>query len=119
MEGGRPHRHSIRLTDEEQAKVEAIAAEADLTIPHLIAETVLLALDGKDRLTVADRRALAAELALQQRALVAIGRNLNQLTRTANATGHAPPETAVALRAVARAAMRVEETLGRLRGVTG
>ena len=107
--GGRPHRHSVRLTNEEQELVAAAAQTAQVTVPHLIAETVLLAVQGRGQLSAADRRALADELAGIRRFLSAISRNVNQQTAAAHSTGQLPGgETEATMRAVADMVQRLD-----------
>ncbi|GAA0968949.1 plasmid mobilization relaxosome protein MobC [Actinocorallia libanotica] len=115
--GGRRHQHLVRFDDAEQTIVAAAAAEAGLTVPHFIAETVLLAVRRRDRLSIADRLALSGQLGAHQRLLRALGNNINQLARTANSTGTVPAEIAPALRAVVNLVDRMGAFLDDLEGL--
>lgn len=119
VSGGRRHRYSVRFTDTEHELVLAAAAEAGLTVPHLLAETVLLSLTGRDRLTAADRRVLAGELAAVRRFLAAVGTNVNQLAAAANSTGHIPPQTETTMRSIAGMLARLDEALTSVDEVLG
>ncbi len=116
VEGGRQHRYSVRLTDGENTLVSSAAEAAGLSVPHLIAETVLLSLTRRDRLALSDRRALAGELAALRRYLRAVGVNVNQVARVANSTGQMAPEVVPTAEAVRRAVARLEAVLRDLEG---
>ncbi|MEU4836431.1 hypothetical protein [Streptosporangium sp. NPDC023615] len=62
--GGRGNRNTVRFTDAEQRRLEAAAAAAGMSVPHLLAETMLASLAHGERLmAVAERRALARQVA--------------------------------------------------------
>lgn len=109
--GGRRHKHTVRFTDREQQLVQAAAEAAGVSVPYLIAETVLLALRGGGRLSVADQRVLAGQLAAVRRSLKAIGTNVNQVATVANATGHLPPHTEATMHALARMLTRLDTAI--------
>jgi hypothetical protein len=117
VQGGRRHKYSVRFTDDEQRLVQASADAAGLTVPHLIAETVLASLTGRGtrQMPVADRRALAQELAAVRGFLAAIGGNVNQLAAAAN-SGDLPAAGAVeaTMIAVARAVARLDAAIAPL-----
>ncbi|WP_242911476.1 MobC family plasmid mobilization relaxosome protein [Actinomadura terrae] len=116
-QGGRGNKYSVRFTDEEQRLVQAAADAAGLTVPHLIAETVLASLTGRGtrQMPVADRRALASELAAVRGFLAAIGGNVNQLAAAAS-SGNVPAAGAVeaTMAAVARAVARLDVAIAPL-----
>jgi len=117
VQGGRRHKHSVRFTADENALVQAAADAAGLTVPHLIAETVLASLTGRGtrQMPVADRRALAHELAAVRSFLAAIGGNVNQLAAAAN-SGNIPATGAVeaTMNTVARAVARLDTAIAPL-----
>lgn len=117
VQGGRRNKHSVRFTDDEQRLVQAAAEEAGLTVPHLIAETVIASLTGRGtwQMPVADRRALAQELAAVRRFLAKLGGNVNQLAAAAN-SGDLPAAGAVeaTMTAVARAVVRLDAAIAPL-----
>jgi hypothetical protein len=107
----RPHRHTIRLSDEQQTQIAAAAEAAGMTVPDLFVETVLTALAGDGRLSVADQRALAGELLAVCRLLKPIDAKLSQLSAVANTTGQLPPEFEPTTRLVAAMVNRLDAAL--------
>lgn len=125
VSGGRGNKHSVRFTDAENDVVQAAADAAGLTVPHLIAETVLTSVTGRgagrgQQLPVAERRALAAELAGVRALLASIGGNVNQLAAAAN-SGNLPAAGAVeaTMDAVARMVARLDAVIAPLEGRPG
>ncbi|WP_067801384.1 MobC domain-containing protein [Actinomadura formosensis] len=125
VSGGRGNKHSVRFTDAEDDVVQAAADVAGLTVPHLIAETVLAAVTGRgagrgQQLPVAERRALAAELAGVRALLASIGGNVNQLAAAAN-SGNLPAAGAVeaTMDAVTRMLARLDAAIAPLEGRPG
>ncbi|MGC4959764.1 plasmid mobilization protein [Actinomadura citrea] len=117
VRGGRRHKHSVRFTDAEQALVTAAAAAAGLTVPNLIAETMVASLTGRagQQMPVADRRALAHELAAVRSLLTAIGGNVNQLAAKAHA-GIVPAVAVIeaTMNAVSRTVARLDAAIAPL-----
>jgi uncharacterized protein (DUF1778 family) len=107
----RPHRHTIRLSDEQQTQIAAAAEAAGMTVPDLFVETMLTALAGDGQLSVADRQALASELLAVCRLLKAIDANVSQLAAAANTTGQLPPEVAPTMHLVAAMVNRLDAAL--------
>ncbi|MGP4030190.1 plasmid mobilization relaxosome protein MobC [Actinomadura sp. 3N407] len=117
VNGGRARKHSVRFTDAENDVVQAAADAAGLTVPHLIAETMLAAVTGRgagrgQQLPLAERRALAAELAGTRTLLAKIGVNVNQLAATAN-SGNIPAagEVTATMDAVTRMLTRLDTVI--------
>ena len=106
--GGRQHRHSVAVTPEEEGVLVRLAAERGVTVPRLLVEAATAERVGE---TATDRRELLTELFGVHRALGAVGNNLNQLTRAANATGDLSAELAHTLAAVRRQLVRLDDTL--------
>ncbi|MEV4182470.1 hypothetical protein AB0J28_13635 [Streptosporangium canum] len=61
--GGRPHKHSVRMSEAEQAVVEARAAQAGVSVPRFLVEAGL----AGDAATGSQLRANAAELGVEER----------------------------------------------------
>jgi hypothetical protein len=120
--GGRRHKYSVRFTAAENTLLESAAAAAGLTVPNLVAETVMASLTGPvvRQMPMGVRRALGEELAKVRGFLAAIGTNVNQLAATANTFGGVPTkaETAVesTMHAVAARMRDLDEALALLRG---
>ncbi|GAA3707671.1 hypothetical protein GCM10022204_27030 [Microlunatus aurantiacus] len=106
--GGRRHRHSVLVTPEEEGVLVRLAAEQGVTVPRLLVEAATAEPAGE---TASDRRELLTELFGVHRALGAVGNNLNQLTRAANATGDLAVELEHTLAAVRRQLVRLDDTL--------
>ncbi|MFC7387167.1 plasmid mobilization protein [Sphaerisporangium rhizosphaerae] len=85
QEGGRPHKHTVRLSDAEQDIIAARAAEAGVSVPRFLAEAGLAGEAG----AASERRAAAAELLAVRRMLATVGGALDQLSATAGATSEA------------------------------
>ncbi len=96
VDGGRTHRHVVKLTTEQELAAQARAKVSGVTVARLLADSAL-----------AQQRALIAHEDLAQlfaltNHVAAVGRNLNQLAKAANATGELEPETAAAIESVMR-----------------
>jgi hypothetical protein len=104
-QGGRRHRHTVRLSEDEQRVIAARAGEAGVSVPRFLTEAGI----AGDAGTASERRAAAAELLAVRRLLAAIGVNLNQLAKAANATGEHPPALEATLHATARILARLDE----------
>jgi hypothetical protein len=109
QEGGRPYKHTARLSADEQAIVGARAGEAGVSVACFLAEAALVG----DARMASERRAAAAELLAVRRLLAAIGGTLDQLADTAHATDRCPPALEATLEetmhATARILARVDE----------
>lgn len=106
--GGRLHRHEVTVTAAEEGLLVRLAGEQGVTIPRLLIEAATAEQPGE---TATDRRELLAHLFGVYRALGAVGNNLNQLTRAANATGDLADEVVHTLAAVRRHLARLDEVL--------
>lgn len=111
--GGRPYKHTVRLSEQEQAHIAARARGAGVSVPRLLVESAL----AGDAQTASERRALVAEFLGTRRLLAAVSNNVNQLAAAANATGEVPPELHATLHAVARVTARLDAAMADLTGV--
>lgn len=102
--GGRRHTVWVRLSDREKAQLEERAKAGGVSVPRLLVESALLG----DAQTAGERRQAIAELLGARRMVAAVGNNLNQLTRTANATGELPPQLGATLHAAFRVLQRLD-----------
>ncbi len=88
---GRKHRHVVRVTPVEEAKLLRLAEEQKVSVPRLLMESTL----NTDRnMTVTEKRQILAELFAMKRLVGAISVNVNQLAAHANATGEVRSEAA-------------------------
>ncbi len=105
--GGRHKRVAVVFTDDEYELIQLKAVSAGVSVPRLLVDASLYS----DRRSVAARRAQSAELQKALRDLRGIGTNVNQLTMTANASGHVIAGTADALAALARIEDRLVDAI--------
>ncbi|NYJ76496.1 plasmid mobilization relaxosome protein MobC [Allobranchiibius huperziae] len=82
-EGRRPHRTVIRHTDEEWARVQAMAQVQGVSVPRLY-ERALLA---GDVVVASKLTSLREEMHGPRRLLANVANNLNQMARVANVSG--------------------------------
>ncbi|GAA2943587.1 plasmid mobilization relaxosome protein MobC [Glutamicibacter bergerei] len=82
--GGRSVRRVVKLTVEQDLALQVMAKEIDVSVPRLLVESTLAQSRGE---TAAERRELITVLFMVQRSVAAVGNNLNQIARAANATG--------------------------------
>lgn len=95
VEGGRQHRHEVKVTPEEEGALLRKANAKGITIPRLLVESAL-AEDGAE--IASDRRALMVDMFAAYRTLASLGNNLNQIAKATNAEGSVPPELREPLR---------------------
>lgn len=110
--GGRKHRHEVKATDEEEARLVVLAERHGVTIPRLLVQS---ALEVGEQEVLPERRRVIEELFLLRRDLAGEASNLNQLTHHANESGVLRGELADTLAAVRACAEQVNETLEALR----
>lgn len=95
--GGRPFSHQVKVTVDEEAALQVAAHHAGVSVPRLLVEAALAPDRGR---TSAETDRLIGVLFGTSRQLAAVGRNLNQLARVANATGEVPADLSNAVAAV-------------------
>lgn len=108
VRGGRPHRHTVLVTPEEEGLLVRLSEQHGVTVPRLLIEAATAEPAGE---TATERRELLTELFGVHRALGAVGNNLNQLTRAANKTGELGAELEHTLAAVRRQLTRLDATI--------
>lgn len=110
-EGGRTHRHEVKLTTDEQTMLLAMAEARGITVPRLLFESTMAASTGQ---TLTERNELIAEVFRLQRAFGAVGTNVNQIAKVLNSTGEVSPEldaTMAGIRALLPRVMSLSEKL--------
>ncbi|MCD0448318.1 MobC family plasmid mobilization relaxosome protein [Actinocorallia sp. API 0066] len=100
------------MTDAEHQALVERAGRVGLSVPRLMVEASL----ADDVRTVSERRGLVVEFSGAKQLAAAIGNNLNQLARAANATGVIPEELAVTLVATRRVLSRLETAVEAMGG---
>ena len=108
VDGGRQHRHEVKVTPEEEGMLLRIAEAQHVTIPRLLVES---ALASEAPETSTERKQAMAELFTLHRLLASISNNVNQMARATNATGTRPPELEATLAAVRRTAERIDDAI--------
>lgn len=111
VDGGRQHKHEVKVTPEEEAMLLRLAEEQRVTVPRLLVEAALSAERSE---TPADRRNTLVELFGAHRLLATISNNVNQMARATNATGEVQAEMVETLRAVRRTAERIDAAVDEL-----
>lgn len=107
VEGGRQHRHEVKVTPEEEGRLLLLAGEQGVTVARLLVES---ALSGSAE-TATERREAMAELFAVHRLLAAVSNNVNQIAKATNATGEIQAELVETLRAVRRVAERIDTAI--------
>ena len=110
VEGGRQHRHEVKVTAEEEGRLLALALRYQVSVPKLLVDSTL----SGGATNAAGREELLAELFRAHRLLAGIANNVNQIARATNATGEAQAETSATLAAVRRTAERIDGLIDEL-----
>ncbi|CAM3309676.1 Bacterial mobilization protein (MobC) [Arthrobacter ulcerisalmonis] len=108
VKGGRPHSWQVTASDEEAAALVVKAEQARKTVPALLFDAAMA--QGMADQFVLDVE-VREELTAIRNMMRALGNNMNQLAKHANATGEFPAEAAAAVKAVQRTAARINDAL--------
>lgn len=106
--GGRRHRHVVRVTAEEEGQLLALALRFRVSVPKLLVDSALAGGAEAGASNAAARSELLVQLFGVHRAVGAVGNNLNQLTRAANATGEVDEDIRHTLAAVREVLIRLD-----------
>lgn len=109
--GGRPGRHNVRTSPEEEGSLQRLARAADMSVPRYLVESGLAVETGE---TVTERRIAIVKLFELHRLLAAVSNNVNQIAKATNATGQRQAETDATLAAVRRVAERIDAAVDEL-----
>ena len=107
VRGGRHHVHQVKVSETEEALLQAAAKLRNVTVARLLRDSVLRATEPQ--VADADRQAAFIELRDLRRLVANIANNVNQIATVANSEGQIMPQ----LDAVEALAKR---TMGRLNG---
>ena len=94
VRGGRHHRHEVKVTPEEEARLLMLAQAQGVTVSRLLVESAL-APGGSE--TATERARQLADLFAVHRTLAGVANNVNQIARKLHATGELAVETGVVL----------------------
>ncbi|MEV4649038.1 hypothetical protein [Saccharopolyspora sp. NPDC049357] len=113
-DGGRKKPIKVLVNDDEYEQLSARAAACGLTVPSYLVlsgmQSLAAGADGPS-MSPAQARALVAELYAVKRILRGSSTNLNQLTKSANATGEIPSEAWRHAERIARMEQRLDDVL--------
>lgn len=105
VEGGRLPGHRVRVTAEEEARLQLMAGRAGVSVPKLLVDAALSSTAGR---SPGERDRVIGELLQMRRLLSASSINMNQLAKIANGTGEVPAEAAAAIGAMRQTVARLD-----------
>lgn len=111
VEGGRHHRHVVRVTPEEEAQLLALALRYRVSVPKLLVDSALAGGSEAAASNASVRHALITELFGLHRLLANVANNVNQMTKALHATGELPPQTDEVLAAARRTAEKIDDVI--------
>lgn len=111
--GGRPHKFTVRFTDEELERVAARAAAARVSVPAFLALVALHSAEGR-QVDPATVRAFAVEIFALRRQVNLLGNNVNQIAHKLHGTGEIESTAAETYRAATAAIEEIDPLLSRL-----
>ena len=114
VEGGRQHRHEVKVTPEEEGQLVRLALRYRVSIPKLLVDSALAGGASNAAANESVRDELLAQLFSAHRLLAGIANNVNQIAKAANSTGDMPTQTPEVLAAVRRVAERIDALVDRL-----
>ena len=112
VDGGRMHRHEVKVSPEEEAQLLALAEKHRVTIPRLLIEAALS--EGTEN--PSERRDQFMQLSTLQRLVGTVANNINQIARHANATGEVPAEAAASIAHARAVIIRIDRQLAEMAG---
>ncbi|MFF5794519.1 plasmid mobilization relaxosome protein MobC [Paeniglutamicibacter sp. NPDC012692] len=104
----------LKLSLVEKTALKIHADELGVSIQRLLVESTLSSFQGE---TLTERRDLLTALFQLQRGLAAVGNNINQIARAANATGEIQGELEASLAQLRASVNRIDEALESLKVV--
>lgn len=112
VDGGRMHRHEVKVSPEEEAQLLALAEKHRVTIPRLLIEAALS--EGTEN--PSERRDQFMQLSALQRLVGTVANNINQIARHANASGEVPAEAAASIAHARAVIIRIDRQLAEMAG---
>lgn len=106
--GGRQVVHKVKVTPEQELRLQERARDARMTVSRLLVESALADELGE---TATARREVAVELFGAFRLLASIANNVNQIAKATNATGQWQDDCEATLGAARRTADRINAAL--------
>lgn len=108
VEGGRQHRHEVKVTPEEEGQLVRLALRYRVSIPKLLVDSALAGGASNAAANESVREELLAQLFSAHRLLAGIANNVNQIARATNATNEIQPATEATLAKVREVAVRID-----------
>lgn len=108
------HRHEVKVSPEEEARLTALAERHRITVPRLLVEAALS--EGGAGAVPAARRELFMELAALQRLVGTVAVTVDGLARHAATTGQVRAEAAEALARARDVIVRIDRFLAGMAG---
>jgi hypothetical protein len=112
VDGGRMHRHVVKVSPEEEARLLALAGKHRVTVPRLLIEAAL----NENSESPSERREQFMQLSQLQRLIGSVANNINQIARHANATGEVPPDAAASITHARSVIIRIDRQLAEMAG---
>lgn len=112
VEGGRMHRHVIKVTPEEEAQLLQIAERHRVTVARLLVESALS--EGNE--TPSERRDQFMQLRSMERLVGSVANNINQIAKHANSTGEVPADAAPSITHAKSVIFRLDRFLAEMAG---
>ncbi|MUK01604.1 plasmid mobilization relaxosome protein MobC [Vibrio cholerae] len=112
VDGGRMHRHVVKVTPEEEAQLAMIAERHHVTVARLLVESAL----SEAGETPSERRNQFVELSNLARLVGTVANNVNQVARHANSTGEIPADAAASVAHAKSVIYRVDRLLAEMAG---
>jgi hypothetical protein len=107
------HRHEVKVSPEEEARLLALAEKHRITIPRLLIEAALNEDSGE---SPSERREQFMQLSDLQRLVGSVANNINQIARHANSTGEVPAEAAATIAHAKSVIIRIDRQLAEMAG---
>ncbi len=116
VEGGRRHRHVVRVTPEEEGQLLALALQYKVSVPKLLVDSALAGGAAAAASNASVRHEVIAQMFSTHRLLATITNNVNQMAKATNATGDVQAEMVATLRKVREVADRIDAFVDELSG---
>jgi hypothetical protein len=112
VDGGRMHRHVVKVTPEEEAQLVMIAERHHVTVARLLIESAV----SEAGETPSERRNQFVELSNLARLVGTVANNVNQVARHANSTSEIPADAAASIAHAKSIIHRVDRFLAEMSG---
>lgn len=108
VDGGRQHRHVVRVTPEEEGQLLALALQYRVSVPKLLVDSALAGGSSTAAANASVRHEVIAQMFSTHRLLAGIANNVNQMAKATNATGDVQDSMVVTLAKVREVADRID-----------